>query len=44
MDDFEAFVFSIYSEVAKLLGEESGLPLEVLLNVAPNPLLSTIDV
>ena len=44
VDDFEAFGFSLCSGVAELLGAESGLPSEVLLNVAPNPLSSSVDV
>ena len=44
MDDFEASGFSLCSGVAELVGAKSGLPLEVLSDVVPNPLSSTIDV
>ena len=44
VDDFEASGFSLCSGVADLGGAESGLPLEVLLDVVPNPLSSVVDV
>ena len=44
VDDFEASGFSLCSGVAELGGAESGLPLEVLSDVVPNPLSSAVDV
>ena len=44
MDDFEASGFSLCSGVAELARAESGLPSEVLSDVVPNPLSSTVDV
>ena len=44
VDDFEASGFSLCSGVAELGGAESGLPWEVLSDVVPNPLSSTVDV
>ena len=44
VDDFEASRFSLCSRVAELLGAESDLPSDVLSDVAPNPLSSTVDV
>ena len=44
VDDFEASRFSLCSGVSKLSGAESGFSLEVLSNMAPNPLSSTVDI
>ena len=44
VDDFEASRFSLCSGVVELGGAESGLHSEVLSNVVPNPLSSTVDV
>ena len=44
VDDFEASRFSLCSGVVELPAAQSGLPSEVLLNLAPNPLPSTVDV
>ena len=44
VDDFEASGFSLCNGVAELIGAKSGLPSEVLSDIVPNPLSSTVDV